>query len=152
MILTWLEETKTLNSSLLDGLYGALLGGVISAVISAWMTSRAERKRNQTEIALTFLEQFMAQYSDLAEVMGLLANAATLRNAVDVNKVRKFGDWCEIVSAAVLIDAADGTLLVKVGIPEQMKNFYRGAVAASAQVNEIATALPGWSNLAEYVK
>jgi len=148
-MLAWLQEVSNpLTGPLWDGLWGAVGGGAIGA----WMTIRAERKRSQTEIALTFLEKFIAQYDELAVVMGLLGNVASLQSAADVNKVRKFGDWCEIVSAAVLIEAADNALLEKVGIPEQMKAFYRGVLNASKTVKELESALPGWSNLAEYVR
>jgi len=149
MMLMWLQQSgNPLTGPLWDGLWGAVGGGVIGA----WMTIRAERKRSQTEIALTFLEQFISQYEDLAAVKGLLADVASLQDVAEVNKVRKFGDWCEIVSATVLIKAADSTLLEKVGIPDQMKQFYRGVVDASKQVKELESALPGWPNLKQYVQ
>jgi hypothetical protein len=146
-MLTWLLGSP-LTGPLWDGMWGAVGGGVIGA----WMTIRAERKRSQTEIALTFLEQFIAQYDDLAAVKRLLANVASLQSPVDRNKVRKFGDWCEIVSAVVLIKAADSVLLEKAGIPNQMKEFYRSVVNASKEVKELQSALLGWTNLEEYVQ
>jgi hypothetical protein len=148
MMLMWLQQTGiSLSGPLWDGLWGAVGGGVIGA----WMTIRAERKRSQTEIALTFLEQFISQYDDLAAVKGLLADVASLRDVAEVNKVRKFGDWCEIVSATVLSKAADRTLLEKVGIPQEMKEFYRDVKNASTHVEELKSALPGWPNLERYV-
>src|SRR5258708_15017467 len=103
-MLTWLQDAGRLTGHLWDGLWGAVGVGVIGE----WITARAERKRSQTSVALTFLEQFISQYDDLAAVEGLLADVPSLQGApTEVNKVRKFGDWCEIVSAAVLIEAAD---------------------------------------------
>jgi len=99
-MLTWVQEAGRLTGALWDGLWGAVGGGVIGA----WITTRAERKRSQTSVALTFLEQFISQYDDLAAAEGLLADVPSLQGApAAVNKVRKFGDWCEIVSAAVLM-------------------------------------------------
>jgi hypothetical protein len=145
----WLMQANaSLGGALWDGLWGAVGGGVIGA----WMTIRAERRRSQTEIALTFMEQFMTQYDELARVKGLLADATELRDPADINRVRKFGDWCEIVAATVLSHAADAQLLKKVGIPDEMKAFYDGVVEASEQVPELRTALPGWRNLTKYVK
>jgi hypothetical protein len=148
-MLTWLQEAgNALTGPLWDGLWGALGGGVIGA----GLTIRAERKRSQTEIALKFMEQFISQYDELAAVKGLLADAASIETPAEINKVRKFGDWCEIVSAIVLSDAADRELLKKVGIPDEMKAFYTSVTAASTQVKALETALPGWTNLAQYVQ
>ncbi len=145
----WLVEAVSgLTGPLWDGLWGAVGGGVIGA----WMTIRAEAKRSRTEVALAFLEQFIAQYDELAEVSGLLQNVAALQSAADINKVRKFGDWCEIVSATVLSGAADRGLLEKVGIPNQMVGFYKSVKKASPQVEGLKSALPGWPNLTKYME
>jgi hypothetical protein len=116
------------------------------------MTIRAERRRIQTEIALTFMEQFIAKYDDLAEVKGLLEDPESIRTAEQVNKIRKFGDWCEIVSATVLTGAADRELLKTVGIPNEMKAVYNGVVDMSKDAPAWRAALRGWTNLARYVK
>lgn len=148
MLSLFLELRTSIPNTVWDGLWGAVGGGVIGA----WMTIRAERRRSRTEVALTFMEQFIAKYDDLAEVMGLLADPASIQSAEQVNRIRKFGDWCEIVSATVLADAADRELLKTVGIPEQMKAVYNGVVDISKKEPEWKAALGGWTNLARYVK
>jgi hypothetical protein len=148
MVIWAAEAAGGLTGPLWDGLWGAVGGGVIGA----WLTIRAEAKRSRTEVALAFLAQFIDQYDELAEVSGLLENVAALQSAADINKVRKFGDWCEIVSATALSGAADGALLEKVGIPHQMVGFYKSVKKAGPQVEGLRSALPGWPNLARYVK
>jgi len=149
MLLDCLQKAEPLfdTKTLLDGLVGALAGGVISAV----MTIRSERKRSQTEISLRFLEQFMSQYDDLAVVKGLLDDREALSNPENLNKVRKFGDWCEMVAAASLVKVADRVLLEKVGIPKEIKEFYRAAVSTGAGVPLLDSAVVSWINLKQYV-
>ena len=134
----------TVLGMVLDGLAGALGGGVIGAL----MTSRAERKRSQTEIALRFIEQFMAQYDQLAAVMGFLQDLASLADVENMNKVRAFGDWCEIVSASCLADLADVTLLNRVGIPDQMRDFHEKA----KRVIPLQDTVKLWTNLNEFLR
>jgi|SRR3974390_1759231 len=133
--------------ALLDGLAGAVAGGVISAI----MTSREERKRSQTEIALHFLEQFMSEYGELAKVKGMLLDSSALTDVDNLNRIRKFGDWYEIVAASCLADVVDRALLKKVGIPAEMRVFFESSVSAAKDVPSIAEALKGWTNLEQYI-
>ena len=128
----------------LDGLAGAIGGGVIGAI----MTSRSERKRSQTEIALRFIEQFMAQYDQLAVVMGFLQDLSSLADIENMNKVRAFGDWCEIVSASCLAELANVELLNKVGIPGQMRDFYETA----KRIIPLHDTVKLWTNLDEFLR
>lgn len=150
MLLDWLQAAEPLfdKKTLFDGLVGALAGGVISAI----MTIHFETKRSRTEISLRFLEQFMEQYDELAQVKGLMGDPTALSQPANLNKVRKFGDWCEIVSAACLAKVADNSLLDKVGIPAEIKEFHRSATVASTGVSLLLSAIRAWPNLDTYVK
>ncbi len=137
------SASKEVVWTLVDGLVGAVAGGVISAV----MTIRSERKRSKTEIALHFVEQFMSQYDDLALVKGILIRPSSLSDPDNMNKVRKFGDWCEIVAATCLLGEANGALLTRIGIPAEMRSFYKAAEGCK----ELGDTEGGWKNLYKFV-
>jgi hypothetical protein len=131
-----------------DGLAGALGGGAISSII----TVISERRSKRMEVALEIVEQFMSQYGELAVVLGLLDSPQSLQDPLSMNKVRKFGDWCEIVSAVCLENAANRALLKRIGVPTAMKDFQRRAQKAAPQAPKLDYAVKSWTNLQEYVQ
>jgi len=131
-----------------DGLAGAVGGGVISSII----TVISERRSKRVEVALEIIEQFMSQYGELAVVLGLLDAPQLLQDPLSMNKVRKFGDWCEIVSAVCLERAANRALLKRIGVPAAMKDFLRRAQKAAPQTPKMDYAVKSWTNLQEYVQ
>ena len=131
-----------------DGLAGAIGGGVISSII----TVISERRSKRTEVALQVIDQFMSQYVDLAEVLGLLDVPQSLADPTNANRVRKFGDWCEVVSALCLENAANGALLKRIGIPAAMQDFLSRAQKAGTQAADVGSAVKSWTNLQEYMR
>lgn len=131
-----------------DGLAGAVGGGVISSII----TAIAERRSKRTEVALQVIEQFMSQYVDLGEVLGLLDVPKSLDEPTNANRVRKFGDWCEVVSALCLENAANCALLRRIGIPATMQDFLSRAKQAGTQAADVGSAVKSWTNLEEYMR
>jgi hypothetical protein len=139
------------SSRLWDGLAGALVGGLISAIIVVIFESRNKR----TEVALEIAKQFFSQYDELAEVKGLLNAPQHLQgqpNVANVNKVQKFGDWCETVSAVCLERAANRAILRRIGIPGAMKDFLDRAQNAAPQAPKVKLAIANWTNLQEYTR
>lgn len=144
-------EDHMLPPGLWDGLIGALVGGIISAVIVGIFEWRSKR----TEVALEIARQFFAQYDELAQVIGLLTVPQQLHgqpNVANMNRVQKFGDWCETVSAVCLERAADRAILRRIGIPGVMKGFLDGAQGATQQAPEVGSAIAKWTNLQKYMR
>ena len=131
-----------------DGVAGAVGGGVISSII----TIISERRSKRTEVALQIIEQFMSQYVDLGEVLGLLDVPESLEDPNNANRVRKFGDWCEVVSALCLENAANGALLKRIGIPATMQDFLSRAQKAGKQAADVGSAVKSWTNLKEFMR
>jgi hypothetical protein len=125
-----------------DGLAGAVGGGVISSII----TVISERRSKRTEVALQVIEQFMSQYGELGDVLGLLDAPQSLQEPHNENKVRKFGDWSEVVSALCLENLANDDLLRRIGIPGEMKRF----LLQARKVRALDSAVRDWKNLQEY--
>jgi hypothetical protein len=144
-------QAHTFPPGLWDGLAGALVGGFISAIVVVIFESRSKR----TEVALEIAQQFFEQYEELAEVKGLLGAPQHLLgqpNAANMNRVQKFGDWCETVSAVCLEKASNRAILKRIGIPGAIKDFLDRAQGAAAQVPNLGTAIANWTNLQEYMR
>src|SRR5208337_438543 len=110
----------------------------------------SEQRSKRTEVALEIIEQFMSQYDELGVVLGLLDAPQSLQDPLSMNKVRKFGDWCEIVSAVCLEKAANKALLGRIGVSAAMKDFLRRAQKAAPQNSKVDSAVKSWTNLQEY--
>lgn len=130
-----------------DGLVGAIGGGAVSSVI----TIVSERRSKRTEVALDILEKFMSQYEALATVLGLLDAPQSLADPENMNRVRKMGDWYEIVAAVCLENRAELPLLRRLTIPTLMNQFLVRARTAAPSNPNLRTAVDSWTNLRDYL-
>src|SRR3954469_21396244 len=69
-------------------------GGLAGALVN-FFTSR---RRQRVEMGLKFAERYFADFDSIAEGKDLLGNAARLSEVGNQNKVRKLGDWFELIA------------------------------------------------------
>jgi hypothetical protein len=145
MVSLALQTAESVSKALFDGLAGAVAGGVAGSLVMIW----SERRNNRMEVALKITDQFMSQYGELAIVKGLLADPDSLTDVTNLNMIRKFGDWCEIVAAVCLGKVADHHLLALLDIRGQMTDFV--SAVKKANVEDLNSALKSWTNLSKYI-
>jgi hypothetical protein len=140
-------ESANMSDSFVLGLLDGLVGAIIGAAIGAWMTTRSEEKRRKTDIALDLVGKYFEQYDDLANTLWLLDHPADL--AKDPNPVLRMGDWYDTFAALIVKDMVDQPLLGALAMPEQMRMYFKKAVAAGHHNDHVRAAVEKWTNLRE---
>jgi hypothetical protein len=94
-------------------------GGMAGAIVNLFVT----RRRQRIDAALKLLDYFFSIYGELAEVKGILQSPPTLSNPKELNRVRKIGDWFNLVASLCEKKLVDTQLLGRVGLFSEMDIF-----------------------------
>ena len=103
---------------------GGLAGGIVTALIA--------RSRQRQELTLHLLDHFFSIYLDLGEAKGLLKQPSQ-RDPDDLNKVRRIGDWLNLVAILYRQKAVDADLLKRAVLLRELENFHELVTVAKTQ-------------------
>ena len=96
-----------------------IFGSVAGAIVS-WFSTK---QRQQIDVSLKLIDNYLSRYKELAEVSGLLKNSESLKDNNEMNRVRAAGDWYELVAITCKYKVANSKLIEHTGIGRELKEF-----------------------------
>jgi hypothetical protein len=137
---------------LVQALVSLVTGGLAGAAVNAFITSRKQK----LDITLSVIKDFFGMYEDIGQVKGIFAESdikRVLDNVHNLLVLRRIGDWFHYVASLIKEDAVDVSLLDKVGVIKEIKNFHDSVSATKSRCPEhLESAWIWWSNLEDSTK
>jgi hypothetical protein len=145
---------KYLGELAMDSVYiqatvSLVTGGLAGAAVNAFITSRRQR----LDITLSVIKDFFALYSDIGVVKGIFMAQdldQTLRNPLNLNPLRRIGDWYNYVASLGKEGQVDVSLLSKVGVAKEMESFRDAITSAKARSPALDDVWAWWQNLKDF--
>ena len=131
----------------MDTLFAGFMGAVIGAVIGAVLHWRFTKSQRKEQIALDTLNYFLGIYSDIAEAEYYLQNPQLLKDIAKQNKVRKVGDWMNLIAVLNSRNSLDKDILERCGVAKEMRTFHTFIKNSMAQSNVFKSAWQFWPDL-----
>ena len=97
-----------------------LSGGLAGAVFDYFVS----RRREQVGLALKIMDKYLAEFGEIGECKTILADSTKLAPVANQNKVRRIGDWFELISILYQSDYLSKTFLDKVGLLAELRKFH----------------------------
>jgi len=127
--------------------FSLLTGSLAGAITGSVLTSRFNANRAKVDIALDAIEFYMSIYSELAIVQSLL-QGKQITDPAEQNRVRKVGDWLELICTLSKNGAVEVGYLNQVGIHNQVRNFHNNLNGYNSRGNnEFSSAWQWWPTI-----
>ena len=117
-----------MDTSLWVQIASIILGGVVGTGIGVWVTRRALTWQVRAEMTVKIMDDYFNNYDSRNRVKSLLEpnNFPKGRSAEDIrerNKIRKVGDWYELVAILYEDKFINRRIFNKLGLEKQMCEF-----------------------------
>jgi hypothetical protein len=112
MVSTELEILKAVVTFVSGGLAGAVLTYFVS------------RHRQQVEFVIKITDRYLDEFSEIASCKDILLEPSKLKDASNLNRVRKLGDWFEMIAVFYDSEYLSKGLLEKVGLLVELRKFH----------------------------
>jgi hypothetical protein len=116
------------------------LGGSLLAV---YVTRTLEAQRTRTEWSIKVAEQYLARYSQHAQVTGCLQDSEANLTNNQKNAVKEFANWLELVATLYSHDLVDRQLIREMGFDKLISEFLEQA----GRYQYLRDARSGWTNM-----
>lgn len=104
-------------STIIPLVSGGLAGAVVSVI--------AATARSRRELALSFVDKYVAMFDDVAKAITLLKDPHELGSAKARNKVSAVANWLDVVCACYLEGMADCKVLDLMGLPPICRQYFQ---------------------------
>lgn len=136
-----IESVRIVVAFLSGGLAGALLNFFVS------------RRREQVEFVIKVCERYLDDFSEVAACKAILADPDQLSDREQLNRVRKTGDWFELIAIYYANGYLSKRLLSQVGLLGELRKFHE---LVGQRKNEVSSPLNDawlwWTNLDREVR
>lgn len=109
---TEIEVLKIAVAFLSGGLAGAVLNYLVS------------RRRQQVEFVIKVCDKYLDDFDEIAVCKAILADSSQLRDLGQLNRVRRLGDWFELIAIYHASNYLSKQLLEKVGLFSELRKFH----------------------------
>ncbi len=124
-----------------------ILSIVFGGVGGAWLQCIYTRSQRREQVALEAMKHFLAVYSDLAEAKYFLGDANRLENPLNQNKVRKVGDWMNLIAFLNSRNLVNKDMLGRCGVQKEMNAFHTLINNSMSNSNVFSDAWNLWPDL-----
>jgi hypothetical protein len=118
-------------------------GGLAGAVVNLLVTKRRQR----VDSALRVIDYYFAIYNEIGEAKRILQNPSLLSDANEEIRVRKIGDWFELVSSLCNKKVVDTEILAQVALFGEMDVFRSLVEGSFTQSRVLHDAKKWWPEL-----
>jgi hypothetical protein len=124
----------------------SFFGGGFAGAVLTWLVNQKARR---TQVALDHIDQCISKQNEIAEVKGILQALGQNHpfSPNEQNRVRRLGDWFEVVALLCRKHYADQKLITQTVLFKEMKDFRNRIDGARTRVNELSDAPQWWQNL-----
>jgi len=112
MTSTEVEIIKITAAFLSGGLAGAVLNFLVS------------RHRQQVDFVIKITDRYLDEFAELAACKSILSSSSTLQDMTNLNRIRKLGDWFELIAIFHSSQYLSKNLLNKVGLLGEFRKFH----------------------------
>jgi hypothetical protein len=105
------------------------------------------KRRARFDLTTKVIDHFFSIYDQVAEVKGLFAQAEVVVTSDAINKIRKLGDWYNLVATYCRTNSVNPKLLAKAVVLSEMKIFKESVNGVKARITSIGDAWKWWPEL-----
>lgn len=111
---------NTTETEILKIVVAFLSGGLAGAVLNYLVSHH----RQQVEFVIKVCEKFLDEFSEIGACKTILANSTNLNDSVQFNRMRRLGDWFELIAIYYDSNYLSKPLLEKIGLFNELRKFH----------------------------
>lgn len=97
-------------------LSGGLAGALLNVLVS--------RRRQQVEFVIKITDRYLDEFAEIAACKSILSSSSALQDTINLNRIRKLGDWFELIAIFHNSRYLSKHLLTKVGLLGEFRKFH----------------------------